>query len=139
MSKYDDIIKFNYKMKHERMTIRNRSAQFSPFSALTGFEELIKEKGRITELKKDISEDSREQLDIKLNIINKEILNKPRVTITYFVKDLKKDGGKYETICDYIKKIDFTKKIIILSSNLKIKIDDILEINSQDIKFNDII
>ena len=139
MNRYDDIINYDYKMKHNRMTIRNRSAQFSPFSALTGYEELIKEKGRITEDKIELLEDGRLELDMKLNIINQELLNKPVVTVTYFVKDRKKDGGKYETVSDYIKKIDFTKKTIILSNNLVIKIDDILEINSQDIKFNDII
>ena len=139
MKKYTDIIDYDYQMKHQRMSIRNRSAQFSPFSALTGYEELIKEKGRITEHKIDISEDDKEVLDIKLNIINKELNNKPRVSITYFIKDLKKDGGKYEIVTDAIKKIDFAKHSITLFNNIKINIDDILEIDSQDIKFNDII
>ena len=138
MSKYDDIINYNYVMKHERMSIGKRSAEFSPFSALSGYSDLIQEKGRITEEKKDLSIDDKELLDIKLSIINKNIFNKPKITITYFIKDFKKSGGKYETITDYIKKIDFIKQLIILSNNLKIKIDDILEIESQDIDFNDI-
>ncbi len=138
MSKYDDIINYDYIMKHPRMSIEKRSAQFSPFSALTGYSDLINEKGRITEEKKDLSVDDKELLDIKLNIINKNILNKPNVKITYFIKDNKKSGGKYETIIDSIKKIDFIKKNIILSDKKAIKIDDILEIESQDIDFNDI-
>ena len=48
MNKYSDLINYEYRMKHERMTIQNRSAQFSPFSALTGYEELIEETGRET-------------------------------------------------------------------------------------------
>lgn len=138
MSKYDDIINYDYIMKHPRMSIEKRSAQFSPFSALTGYSDLINEKGRITEEKKDLSVDDKELLDIKLNIINKNIINKPIVKITYFIKDNKKSGGKYETIIDSIKKIDFIKKNIILSDKKTIKIDDILEIESQDIDFNDI-
>lgn len=138
MSKYDDIINYNYVMKHERMSIGKRSAEFSPFSALTGYSDLIYEKGRITEEKKDLSIDAKELLDIKLNIVNKNIINKPIVKITYFIKDNKKSGGKYETIIDSIKKIDFIKKNIILSDKKAIKIDDILEIESQDINFNDI-
>ncbi len=43
MSKYDSIINYDYKMFHPRMSIENRSAQFAPFSALTGFSDLIKE------------------------------------------------------------------------------------------------
>ena len=75
MSKYDDIIDYDYKMQHSRMSIRNRSAQFAPFSALTGYSELIKEKGRITDTKIDMDEDSKELLDIKLQIINIVINN----------------------------------------------------------------
>ena len=139
MNKYQDIINYDYQMKHPRMSIGKRSAQFSPFSALTGYAELIKEKGRITDKKIDILEDNKELLDFKLQIINSNLSNKPVISITYFIKDLKKDGGRYEMITDTIKKIDFTKQEITLSNNLKIKIIDILEIDSQDIKFNDII
>ena len=139
MSKYDSIINLDYEMKHERMTIHNRSAQFSPFSALTGYSELIKEKGRFTENKKELEEDDKLLLDLKLNVIKQELSNKPKITITYFIKDTKKTGGKYETITDYINKIDFTKHFIVLNNNIKIKTDDILEIDSQDINFNDII
>ena len=139
MSKYDDIINYNYVMKHPRMSIEKRSAEFAPFSALTGYSELIYEKGRITDKKIELSEDDMEKLDIKLQIINKNMLLKPSVTITYFIPDLKKEGGKYEIVTDTIKKIDFVKQIITLSNNLKIKISDIFEIDSQDIKFNDII
>ena len=139
MNKYDDIINIDYKMKHKRMSIKNRSAQFAPFSALTGYKELIIEKGRLTERKIELAPDDKEVLDMKLNIISKELNNKPLITITYFIKDLKKDGGKYEIVTGYLKKIDFTKHFITLSNNLKIKTEDILEIDSQDIRFNDII
>ena len=138
MNKYENIVDFDYRMKHDRMSIYNRSAQFAPFSALTGYSELIQETGRETTPKIDILEDDRDILDIKLKMINKELFNKPIVSITYFVKDSKKSGGKYETCEDYIKKIDFIKHFIVLSNNLKIKIDDILLINSNDIKFDDL-
>ena len=138
-NKYDNIINYNYVMKHKRMSMNNRAAQFAPFSALTGYSDLIKEKGRITTAKVDLLEDNQNILDLKLQIINNEISNKPRVSITYFIKDNKKAGGKYETVSDYIKRIDFTNHFIVLSNKIKINITDIVEINSQDINFNDII
>ena len=138
-NKYDNIINYNYVMKHKRMSMNNRAAQFAPFSALTGYSDLIKEKGRITTEKVDLLEDNQNILDLKLQIINNEISNKPRVSITYFIKDNKKTGGKYETVSDYIKRIDFTNQFIVLSNKIKINITDIVEINSQDINFNDII
>ena len=139
MSQYDDIINYNYQMKHKRMTIHNRSAQFAPFSALTGYHELIDEKGRETTNKIDLSSDSKDILDLKLQIINQELIHRPLITITYFSKDLKKEGGSYISCTDYIKRIDFTNHYLILINNLKIKISDIIKIDSKDINFNDII
>ena len=43
--KYDDIINFPYHgvKKHSRMSLEARSAQFAPFSALTGYDDVIRE------------------------------------------------------------------------------------------------
>ena len=138
MNKYDEIINLDFKLKHQRMSIRNRSAQFAPFSALTGYSELINEKGRETTKKIDLSIDDQDKLDYKLQLLKEKMNEKIEITIKYFIKDIKKDGGKYEEVTDILKKIDFTKKYITLNSNLKIKISDILDITSQDINFDDL-
>ena len=138
MSKYDSIINYNYVMKHKRMSLANRAFQFAPFSALTGYNELIKETGRVTTIKKEITEDNKEILDYKLNIIKNNLSSHPKITITYFVKDKTKDGGSYETTDNYIKKIDLYHKLIILENGLRIKIENIIEINSFDVNFDDI-
>ena len=138
MNKYDSIINYKYEMKHERMSINNRSAQFAPFSALAGYSELIYEKGRLTDSKKEIGDDVKEILDYKLNVINSNIFLHPNVIITYFVKDKTKNGGSYQKINGIIKKIDFYHKLIILENNEKIKIDNIINIDSIDVIFDDI-
>ena len=48
--KYDDIIDLPHPIskKHPQMALLDRAAQFSPFAALTGFEDAIEETGRIT-------------------------------------------------------------------------------------------
>ena len=45
MDNYDDIINLpHYEPKHHpRMSMWNRAAQFAPFSALTGYEDAIKD------------------------------------------------------------------------------------------------
>ena len=45
---YDDIINLPHYVskKHPQMSIEARSAQFAPFSALTGYDEAIKETAR---------------------------------------------------------------------------------------------
>ena len=49
MSNYEDIIGLPHPVskKHPPMSISDRAAQFSPFAALTGFEEEIDEAARI--------------------------------------------------------------------------------------------
>lgn len=63
MGKYDDIIerKNPTSTKHPRMSLYNRAAQFSPFAALTGHEDAIKETARLVENKTDV-EKIREEL-----------------------------------------------------------------------------
>lgn len=43
--KYDDIINLPHHVstKHRQMSMHDRAAQFAPFSALTGLEEVLKE------------------------------------------------------------------------------------------------
>ena len=67
------------------------------------------------------------------NDINKKlsyIKHNPRqqVSITFFVKDTKKQGGKYETITGLVKKIDDIKNIITLNDGKVIRMEDIIEI-----------
>ena len=132
MSKYDDIINFpHYELKyHNKMTIENRAAQFSPFAALTGYSESIKETSRLTKSKKELSEDMKNKIDMKLRIIEEHLKERPLITILYFKKDNKKDGGNYYEYTGSVKKIDSVNKVIIFN-DIKININDIY-----DIKFN---
>ena len=63
MGKYDDIIEMEHptSSKHPRMSLYNRAAQFSPFAALTGHEDAIKETARLVENKTEV-EKIREEL-----------------------------------------------------------------------------
>ena len=133
MSNYDDIINIkNYKSrKRPQMSIYNRSAQFSPFAALTGYEESIDEASRITLSKLTISQDDKKILDIKFNILNDNLNEKTFFNIIYFIDDLKKQGGKYINKEGYIKKFDYVEKLIILDDNTKINNKNIINIESK--------
>ena len=49
--KYDDILDCPHHVSsvHPPMPMIDRAAQFAPFSALTGYEEIVKEESRLTE------------------------------------------------------------------------------------------
>lgn len=55
MSKYDDIINLPHHVskKHPHMSMLDRAAQFSPFMALTGYGEAVKETERMVEEETD--------------------------------------------------------------------------------------
>ena len=51
MGKYDDILNMPHHVskKHPKLSMEQRAAQFAPFSALTGYEDKVKETARFTE------------------------------------------------------------------------------------------
>lgn len=128
--KYDDIINLEHHVstKHSRMSLENRSAQFAPFSALTGYEEAVKEEARVTESRIDIDEEAKIEVNEKLNYIMRHLDKNIIVSVTYFEKDKKKQGGSYKTIKGMIKKIDDSRKTIEMQTGEIIKIEELKKI-----------
>lgn len=132
MGIYDDIINLNRpKSKYPQMSLYQRSAQFAPFAALTGYEGQVKETARLTDRRIELDEEMKLILDMKIQIINEMLPNKPEIEVTYFIPDSKKDGGRYETIKNCVKKIDNYNEQIVMQSGLKIEIKEIIEITGE--------
>lgn len=127
---YEDIINLPHhtSLKHPRMTRESRAAQFAPFAALTGHDDAIKETARLTDKRIELTEEEKLNINNKLQIINDNIKNHPKINITYFEYDKKKEGGKYLTHTGNIKKIDMLEQIIILTDKTKININEIIDI-----------
>lgn len=137
MGKYNDIINLSRPIsKRPKMTLEQRSAQFAPFAALTGYDEKIKETSRLTNERIEIDDELKSALDIKLQLIREEISNKPKITINYFVPDLKKNGGNYKIVTDNVKRIDEYKKMIILENEIEIPISEIIDITGEMFKLD---
>lgn len=133
---YDDIINMEHHVSknHPPMSLYVRSAQFAPFAALTGYEDAVKETARETIEQFDIDDEIKGILDSKIQILTEQIKNKPEVSITYFIHDLKKDGGAYITIEGIIKKIDTYSQNIVLADKTEIPINDIIDISGDVFK-----
>ena len=135
MENYDDIINLKRPIsKHPKMSLYQRSAQFAPFAALTGYEGQVKETARLTDRRIELDEEMKLILDLKIQVIKEMLSDNPEVEITYFIPDTRKDGGKYETIINNVKKIDSYNEHIIMQNNLKIEIKEIININSNIFK-----
>ena len=101
--RYDDIINLPHhqSVKHPHMSMTERAAQFSPFAALTGYEAVIAETGRLTGERVELTDERKEEIDRTLN----ELLDLGRpAVITYFEPDDRKDGGQYNVIAGVLKK-----------------------------------
>ena len=55
----------------------------------------------------------------------------PAVSITYFVKDARKEGGAYLTHSGKIRKIQEYERLLILEDGIQILIDDILMLEAE--------
>ena len=138
---YGDIISHPHWVspKHPRMSLYDRVAQFAPFAALTGFEDMIGEEARLVDNKIEPSEEELEELNRRLGEISERISRgeRPEATITCFVPDPLKPGGIYETIKEKVRRVDPVSGIIQLErkataagSYMEIRIADILWIET---------
>ena len=130
-NKYDEIINLPHHIskKHPQLGVDSYAAQFSPFAALTGYEEIVSETSRATEEKTELDNDAKLRLSEKLSVVLENSDKAPVVTITYFVPDKKKTGGKYTVIEGTVKKYDAYEKTILLSDGTKIQLDDLYDIS----------
>ena len=132
MDKYDRIIALPHHVSHKRspMTRINRAAQFSPFAALTGYEDAVSETARLTDAKIELTEDSRAELDRKQQRLTELVAQHPPVTVTFFVPDERKIGGSYHTVTAPLRGIDSVERILRLNDGSRIPLDDILDLQS---------
>ena len=115
-SKYDDIIDLPHptSARHPRMSVTDRAAQFSPFSALVGYEEAIGESGRLTQREVELDRDAKELLDRQLAYLKAH--PGKRVVLTYFRPDERKEGGAYIETETVIRKVDPIQQVLVLQT-----------------------
>lgn len=130
---YDDIINLPHptSVKHPRMPLSDRAAQFAPFAALSGHSAAIAETARLTDQRIELEEDDLAELDRRICLLLDRIREQPEVTITWFQPDDKKEGGRYIRTTGRMKKIHEAEHVLILTDGSKIPIGDIAEIESE--------
>jgi hypothetical protein len=130
---YDDIINLPHHVStsRPRMSVLDRAAQFSPFAALTGFEDAVKEAARLTDERVDLDEDAKAALNARLLMIQEQLDDQPQVFITYYKPDDKKAGGAYITAKGCVKIIDAYERTVVMKDGARIPINDIIKIDSE--------
>lgn len=109
---------------HPRMSMEKRAAQFAPFAALTGHADAVEETARITQERVELTEDRKEQIDRVLQ----EVQLQDNVVVVYFLPDVYKEGGSYQTVSGVIEKIKDEK---LYMSGREIPVADLFSIELQ--------
>ena len=127
------------------MSSYDRAAQFSPFAALSGFDGIIAETGRLTDRRIELSESERALLDQKLTLIDDVIQDgyHPEITVEYYVADQRKDGGEYREYTGKVRQIDAVARTIVFlaengrSAGKTISVEEIKAIRGELVDYMD--
>ena len=128
--KYEDMMALPRHVSARRapMSRQDRAAQFAPFAALTGFDGVIAETGRLTDSCADLTETEVELLDGQLRSIYDHIGQQPWAEITWFCPDSRKKGGAYISTEGNGVKIDLYNRAVHMQDGTVIPIDRIRNI-----------
>lgn len=131
--KYGDILHLSRPVsgRHAPMPLSDRAAQFSPFAALTGYEAVIDEAGRLTQSSAELSEDGAAMVDEQLRLIGENMDRHPVVSVTWFQPDDRKSGGAYVTTAGPAAKIDLYRGYLVLESGEHIPLQRIRRITME--------
>ncbi len=139
---YDDIIYKKYpfdpsdRIKHPRMSIEDRAKIFAPFAALKGYEEAIASKQKIVVPRIELSEESKENLDLQIGKIEHLLTNgqHPMITVVYFQKDKERseDGGEYIKFTGMVSKLELTLRILQIVEK-RLRLEDIYSIEGEEL------
>ena len=128
MGKYDAILDHPHhvSMVHPQMSMINRAAQFSPFAALTGYDDQIAETARLTDRRIELTEAEEAEISKALG----RLMKGDEVEITFFVPDKMKAGGRYVTENVVVKQMIPTEGKMVLMDGQSIEMSAIIEVNT---------
>lgn len=133
--RYSDIIDLPHHQSIYRphMTVYNRAAQFAPFAALVGYDEMVQDTADILLLDKRIilSEDAKCLFDVQLQGIREKIDLNPEIKIVYFDEKVNKLGGGYALHSGKVKKIEEYPAMLVFLDGKKVLIEDIIQIENE--------
>ena len=128
MSNYDDIkhlTRPQYDDLHP-MSMHDRAAQFSPFAALVGYDDAVAETARLTDSRAVLTEDEMFELNANLNRLLDRLDEQPEISVTYFVPDERKSGGKYVDKVGVVRIFDSYSQELVFMDKSRINIQDII-------------
>ena len=111
------------------MSMHDRAAQFSPFAALVGYDDAVAETARLTDSKVELTEDEMSMLNANLNRLLDRLDEQPEISVTYFVPDERKSGGKYVDKVGVVRIFDRYANEIVFTDGVRIAVADMAKLD----------
>ncbi len=127
---YDDILHLPHHVSEDRphMPMIDRGAQFAPFAALTGYGAAVEETARLTEDRREPSEEQKAVIGGALQELMSRGKDPEPVTVVYFEPDSRKIGGAYRTVTGTVGKVDEYHGTLQMLDGPVIPFDSILDL-----------
>ena len=106
------------------MSMHDRAAQFSPFAALVGYDDAVAETARLTDSRLELTEDEMSELNANLNRLLDSLDEQPEISVTYFVPDEKKSGGRYVEKLGVVRIYDSYANELVFTDGVRIAVAD---------------
>lgn len=135
---YEDIINaiaFEPDARHPRMSIQERAAQFAPFAALTGFDDVIDEEGLVMVDKIELDSEEKGRINAVLTALQNKTMS-PNITVTYF-EPCRGEKGVYRSFAGRVKKVNVIDQELIFADNTTIDFDMIHNCTALDVTSED--
>ena len=124
MGKYDDIISMDRpRSAYPKMKVSDRAKQFAPFAALTGYEDVIEDRGRVFDRRRYLSEEEKEKINSVLSALKKNDM----VSMEYFAPESDDDLGFYKELSGKVERIE-TENLVMRVDGITIDFEDIFRI-----------
>ena len=110
------------------MSIHDRTAQFAPFAALVGYEDAVEETARLTDRRREMEPDEINELNRQLQELSERLGERPEIRVTYFIRDKRKEGGRYASKVGNARTIDQYNNVILFTDGESVAVKDMYSV-----------
>ena len=130
MMNYDDIKNMTRPQYPDLppMPVHDRAGQFSPFAALVGYEDAVEETERLTDSRREMEQDEINELNARLQELSDRLRDRPKIRVTFFIRDKKKEGGSYASKVGNVRTIDRFNNVILFTDGASVPVRDMYSI-----------
>ena len=118
--------------RHQPMSLYDRAAIFSPFAALTGYDDMIGEEERLTDTRRELTDDEKSELNRVLYELSERPHENIPVRLVYFKPDKLKSGGEYVEYHGIFKYYAPETGSLVFRKGAEIKTESIIYIRIED-------